>query len=490
MKRYLAIDLGASGGRGIVGIYENGKVTLDEVHRFESAPAQLSDGLHWDVIEIFRQIKLAMTAAANKYGKNGIDAMAIDSWGVDYGIIDKNGSLIHTPYHYRDLRTDAVIDEVHSIVPKKELYEINGLQFMNFNTVYQLYSHFKTYPYLRDCAYKFMMIPQLLGYFLTGKVSCEYTDASTTGLVNAKSRNWDIGLIERLGLPKDIFPEISAPASVLGKVRQEVCEETGLDVTVLHVASHDTASAVSALPYTDCDSIFISSGTWSLMGILSDEPMVDEKSFEMNFANEGNPEGKIRVLKNIMGMWLIQQARRVWNMDGTKRSYGEIAAAAEKAKEFEAFIDPDHKPFSVICNMPEEVRKYCRESAQRVPETEGETARVIYESLALKYRYNAEKIEKLTGRHFDAIQIVGGGVNNDMMNRFTANACGKKVIAGPVEATAMGNICLQLIADGQIKDIGEAGKVVAASENLKIYEPEDKAVWDEKYEKYLKITSR
>ncbi len=489
MKRYLAIDLGASGGRGIVGEYENGRLTLREVHRFESTPALLADGWHWDIIDILKNIKLAMTEAARIYGKDGIDSMGIDSWGVDYGLLDKNGALIHTPFHYRDLRTDKYQPEIDALISRRDVYGKNGLQFMNFNTLYQLYAHFHDSPYIKDCADCFLMIPQLLAYFLTGEKSCEYTLASTTGLVNAKTREWDTELMDALGIPSRIFPKISEAGTALGRVKADVVEETGLDVEIVHVASHDTASAVCALPEFDGESIYISSGTWSLMGVLLDEPMVTGESFECNFTNEGNPERKIRFLKNIMGMWLIQQARRVWNKDGVKRGYGEIAEKAQSSR-YEGFIDPDFKAFSVICDMPAEVKKYCADTLQSVPESEGDVARCIYESLALKYRENVELIERLTGKHYDAIQIVGGGTNNKLMNGFTANATGKKVIAGPVEATATGNVLMQMIHGGDIKSIKEGSAVVSASEILSVYEPEDKALWNEKYEKYLKVTKK
>ena len=489
MKRYLAIDLGASGGRGIVGEYENGRLTLKEVHRFESTPAMLPDGLHWDIIDIFKNIKLAMTEAARIYGKHGIDSMGIDSWGVDYGLLDKNGALIHTPFHYRDLRTDKYLPEIDAICSRADVYGKNGLQFMNFNTLYQLYSHFHDSPYIKECADCFLMIPQLLAYFLTGKKTCEYTLASTTGLVNAKTRKWDTELMSALGIPANIFPEISEAGTPIGRVTDGIVEETGLDVMMVSVASHDTASAVCALPEFDGDSIYISSGTWSLMGVLLDEPMVTKESFECNFTNEGNPERKIRFLKNIMGMWLIQQARRVWNKDGVKRGYGEIAEGAERSG-FEGFIDPDAKAFSVICDMPEEVKKYCESTGQCVPESEGDVARCIYESLALKYRENVELIESLTKKSYDAIQIVGGGTNNKLMNSFTANATGKKVIAGPAEATATGNIIMQMIYGGDIADVKEGSKIVTASETLSVYEPENKELWDKKYEKYLRVTKK
>ena len=489
MKRYLAIDLGASGGRGIVGEYENGKLTLKEVHRFESVPANLPDGLHWDIIDILKNIKIAMTEAARIYGKNGIDSMGIDSWGVDYGLLDKNGALLHTPFHYRDVRTDKYQPDVDAIISREDVYGKNGLQFMNFNTLYQLYAHLHDSPYIRDCADCFLMIPQLLAYFLTGKKTCEYTLATTTGLVNAKTRAWDTELMEKLGIPTHIFPEISEAGSLLGRVTDEVIEETGLDVEIVNVASHDTASAVCALPEFDGDSIYISSGTWSLMGVLLDEPMVTKDSFESNFTNEGNPERKIRFLKNIMGMWLVQQARRVWNKDGRIRSYGEIAANAEKSS-FDAFIDADYKAFSVICDMPAEVKKYCEMTGQSTPKSEGDVARCIYESLALKYRENVELIEKLTGKCYDAIQIVGGGTNNKLMNEFTAKATGKKIIAGPAEATATGNILMQMIYGKEIASIKDGAKIVSASEALSVYEPSDKALWDKKYEKYLKVTKK
>lgn len=488
MKRFLAIDLGASSGRGIVGEFDGEKINLCEVHRFDSAPALLADGWHWDIAEILRQIKLAMKSAADKYGKDGIDSMGINSWGVDYGLIDKNGALLQLPFHYRDTRTDKYIDEIHKIIPKRELYGINGLQFMNFNTVYQLYAHIHESPYIKDAADCFLMIPQLLGFFLTGKKCIEYTDASTTGLLDAKTRNWSDEIIERLGLPKKIFPEIVQAGTVLGDIKPEIAEETGLDTKLVNVASHDTASAFSAVPSVGLDSIFISSGTWSLMGVLLDEPNLSDGSFEINFTNEGNPERKIRYLRNIMGTWLLQQSRRVWASAGNPMSFPEITEKAVNATPFSAVIDVDYPVFGTMCDMPKEIVKYCEKIGQYVPKTEGEIARCICEGLALKYRDSVEKLEGLTGKKYDAIQIIGGGTQNKLICQMTANACKKKVVTGPVEATAIGNIALQIIASGELQSVKEVGKVVAKSEVLCTYEPKDAEIWDKAYNKLLTLS--
>ncbi len=484
-KKVLAFDFGASSGRAIIGTYENNKISLKEVHRFSNDPVNIHGTLYWDALRLFHEIKQGILQA---HHNGGFDSIGIDTWGVDFGLLDKNGQLIENPVHYRDSRTDNMMEEVFAIIPKEELYERTGNQFASLNTIFQLYYLAKYRPEVLERTDKFLLIPDLFAYFLTGVKTVEYTHASTTQLLNYKTKEWDFEIIEKLGIPKHIFPEIVKPGTTKGMILPEICEELGIEsAPVCAIGSHDTASAVLAVPTDKKDFIYVSCGTWSLFGTETDVPYINEKSVGYNLTNEGGYGDKIRFLKNIMGLWLIQESRRQWIREGFDVSYADLEREALSEESFKAFIDPDYPTFGKPGNMPKFVKEYCKNTNQYVPENRGQVMRIIYESLALKYRKAFEEIKDVTQKEYDSIHIVGGGTKDKLLCQLAANACNTKVIAGPIEATALGNVAAQLIASGDIKDMWEARKVISNSEETKTYEPKDIEIWEDAFKKYLEI---
>ncbi|MCI9448688.1 MAG: rhamnulokinase [Clostridiales bacterium] len=487
-KKMLAIDLGASSGRGIIGSFDGKKISLNEMHRFSNDPVMTPGGFTWDTLRLLHEIKTAVLKCSLECG---VDTIGIDTWGVDYGYIDAAGALISNPYHYRDNRTDNIPEYVFkNIVPWKELYDITGIQSMNFNTVYQMASDLKYRPWIVESAKKVLNMPDLLGYFLTGEMKSEYTIASTGALLDAKTRNYAFDLLDKFGLKRDLFCELVSPGTVLGKLLPTVDAETGnTGASVVKVASHDTASAVLSVPAKGHDFLYISSGTWSLMGIESQEPVITEESLKYDFTNEGGAFGTIRVLKNIMGLWLEQESRRQWAREGKKYSFDELSTMAKRSKPLQSLINPDDPMFSPAGDMPGRIMEYCRTTGQHVPENEGEVVRCIFESLALKYRWTAEKLETMTGRKYPTINIVGGGTKEEMLSQFAADASGRAVIAGPVEATALGNIAMQAIATGELSGLDDAREAVRNSFDVKEYAPDNamKSQWDNAYSRFLTL---
>ena len=489
--KMLAIDLGASSGRGIIGRFDGDKLTLEEIHRFSNDPVMVNGTFQWDILRIFFEIKNALNHCAISDDKD-IASMAIDTWGVDFGLLDKNGRLLGNPHNYRDTLTDNIQPYAFNIVPARELYGTTGIQFMNFNSVFQLLARLREDPTSLDRAETLLFTPDLLNYFLTGIRHTEYSIASTSSLLDAKTRSWAMPLIEKFGIPTRLFTDISMPGTRLGRLRQDISDEFGgsLAPDVYLTASHDTASAVAAVPAAGDDFTYISSGTWSLMGTELDAPALDEKAFDAAFTNEGGMGGKIRFLKNIMGLWLEQESRRQWAREGKKVSYDELSDMAVASKPLRSLIDPADQRFAAPGNMPRRIADYCRETDQPVPETMGEVVRCIFDSLALKYRQTAEQIDAFKGHRIPYINIVGGGTKEAPLCRFAASACGRPVIAGPTEATAIGNLAVQAIGAGEIKDLKEAREVVRRSFDVKEYEPENTEMWDEGYERFLKLTAR
>ena len=487
-KRMLAIDLGASSGRGIIGEFDGEKITLNEIHRFSNDPVMTPGGFYWDTLRLLFEIKTAILKASHE---GGVDTMGIDTWGVDYGYLDKSGSLLSNPYHYRDVRTSDIQDYVfNKYAPKAEIYKATGIQSMNFNTIYQIAADLRDRPWVVENAESLLHMPDLLGYMLTGKKYTEYTIASTGALLNAENRDYARDLIAKFGIPEGIFCDIVTPGYNMGGLLPLIEEETGnTGVNVIKVASHDTASAVLSVPAVDEDFLYISSGTWSLMGIESKTPVINDVSEKFEFTNEGGVGGTIRVLKNIMGLWIEQESRRQWAREGTKYSFDDLSRMALESKPFQCFINPDDQLFATAGNMPKRIREFCEKTGQHVPETVGEIVRCILESLALRYRATAEKLEKLTGRTYPTINIVGGGTMEKMLSQFTADASHKTVCAGPVEATTLGNIAMQCIASGDIKDIWEARRIIRNSFDIEEYTPntETAAAWDEAYARFLKV---
>ncbi len=485
IKRVLAIDFGASSGRAILGTFDGNKISLEEVHRFSNDPVKIGDTMYWDVLRLFHEIKQGIVKAKQV---GDFDSIGIDTWGVDFGLIDEFGCLLENPVHYRDERTKGLIEECAQTVPNSEFYGRTGIQFMELNTVYQLYALKKYRPHMLERADKILFMPDLFGYLLTGKMTTEYSIATTSQMVDLKTKKWATGLLDRLGIPSRLLCEIVPSGTTLGKVREDICTECGIpEVDVISVCGHDTQSAITAIPAESDDFAFLSSGTWSLFGTELREPIVDEKSIAMNVTNEGGYGSSVGFLKNIIGLWLIQESRRHWNRHGNNYSYADLEKLALAAEPFKCFIDPDAPEFVPHGNIPERVREYCRKTNQAVPESVGEVMRCIYESLAMKYRLTLDNLEDCTGKTYPAIHVIGGGTKDTLLCKMTACSCGREVIAGPIEATVLGNICVQLLACGAIANVEEARKIVRESENTALYTPENASEWNAAYERFKAV---
>ena len=485
MKKVLAFDFGASSGRAIIGSFDGKKITLKEVHRFTNDPVDLGGTLYWDVLRLFYEIKQGIVKAKIA---GGFDSIGIDTWGVDFGLIDKNGRLLENPVHYRDKRTSGLVEESFKSVPRQKMYDITGIQFMELNTLFQLISLKKQRPEMLERADKMLFMPDLFAYFLTGKMCSEYSIASTSQLIDINTRSWSKELLDAFGIKESLFAPLTEPGTQLGNLSKEICEECGVEsVPVISVCGHDTQSAITAVPCESGDFAFLSSGTWSLFGTELQKPIVNETSLKINITNEGGFGGTTGFLKNIIGLWLIQESRRQWQREGKDYSYADLEKLALSEEPFKCFIDPDAPEFVPQGNIPERVREFCRKTGQYVPESVGEIMRCIYESLAMKYRMTFEKLCECTGKDYPVIHVIGGGTKDGLLCRMTASSCGKIVKAGPIEATVMGNVAVQLMSDGTIGSISEARKAVAASESLKTYEPENTDEWIKAYESFVKI---
>ena len=483
-KRILAFDFGASSGRAMLGTLKDGRLDLKEIHRFPNEPVMVTGQLYWDVLRLFHEIKQGITKATLE---GGFDSIGIDTWGVDFGLMDKNGQLLGNPVHYRDERTVGIEEEVFSKISKKDLYSRAGTQFLLLNTIYQFAALKKYRPELLAQADKVLLMPDLFAYFLTGKMRTEYTEASTTNLLDAKTKRIDTELLNIIGIKEDIFPQMILPGETYGMLSDDICEELHCQsVPVVAVATHDTASAVASVPTQNKDYAYISCGTWSLFGTVIDEPILTEQSCEAGYTNEGASDGKIRYLKNIMGLWLIQQSRAEWKRQGLDVSFDEMERAAKEAEPFKCFIDPDAQDFVAPGNMPQRVADFCRKTGQFVPQTMGEILRCIYQSLAMKYKYAIEVMEKITGQKYEFIHMIGGGIKDQLLCSMTADACGRGVKAGPVEATVTGNVLVQMISAGMIKDLDEGRQIVYNSFPIKEYEPSESSEWDKHYDTFKK----
>ena len=485
-QKMLAIDLGASSGRGIVGSFDGKKLSLKEIHRFSNDPVILCGRMYWDILRIFHEIKQAIRETV--LDGNAIRSIGIDTWGVDYALLDKSGKMLSNPRHYRDARTEGIVSYVGRFFSPSEVYAVTGIQSMNFNTVFQLAADLRDDASMIKNASRMLNIPDLLNYFLTGNMANEYTILSTGALLDAEKRDYAKDILAKAGIPQRLFGDIVAPGTALGKLLPQVQSEVGkTDAEVLTVASHDTASAVVAVPTQEKEFLFISSGTWSLMGTELPAPKINAETEKYNFTNEGGVNNTIRFLKNIMGLWLIQESRRQWKREGKEYSFAELEALAKEAKPFRCFIDPDHPSFVSPGDLPARVREFCQATGQYVPQTVGEVMRCIYESLAMKYRYTAQTIQKLTGISPRVIHVVGGGTKDGLLSQLTADACGMPVCAGPEEATAIGNLLVQLMATGEVKALSDARAIVAESFACKYYTPTNVEAWDEAYQTFCTL---
>ncbi|WMJ88057.1 rhamnulokinase [Anaerocolumna sp. MB42-C2] len=485
MKKVLAFDFGASSGRAMLGIYDGSSIQLKEIHRFSNDPVMVNGTMYWDILRLFHEIKQGLLKAKHE---SEFDSIGIDTWGVDFGLLDKDGNLLENPIHYRDKRTLGMLEKSFEKLPKTEFYSITGNQFMEINTAFQLLSLKLNRTELLDRTDKMLLTPDLFNFMLTGVKASEYSIASTSQLLDAKKGIWSDKVIETLGLPKKIFAPVVASGTKIGVLSDEICEELGVKkCDVIAVAGHDTQSALVAVPAEEDNFIFISCGTWSLIGTELDKPLINEKSDYYNITNEGGYGGKASFLKNITGLWLIQESRRQWIREGQEYNFSKLEELALGAKAFACFIDPDATEFSSSGDIPSRIREYCRRTGQMIPESVGEIVRCINESLALKYHYALEQISDCTGHVYNKIHMVGGGIQSKQLCQFTANASGCFVTAGPVEATVLGNVALQLMASGQIKDITEARKIIGQSPDIVKYEPKEKEAWEEAYKRYKEI---
>ena len=489
--KFLAFDFGASSGRAMLAKFDGNKIELEEKHRFSNDPVNINGSLYWDVLRLFYEIKQGILNCVHT-GDGDIDSIGIDTWGVDYGLLDKNDKLLSNPYHYRDTRTDGMYEKAFGIVPKEEIFKETGIAFNWFNTLYQLLSSKLSDDVSLKEAKTMLFMPDLFNFFLTGKKRTEYTVASTSQMFDSQKYDWAREMLDKFGINPDLLPEMVYPGEIIGTIKPELAEELGIkEVPVVAVASHDTGSAVASVPVTDNkDFVYISSGTWSLMGVELDKPNVSDEALKYNFTNEGGVNKSIRFLKNIMGLWLIQESRRQWQREGTLLSFDELEREAREATPFRSLIDPDYSAFETPGNMPERIRKYCEMTNQPVPETTGAVIRTIAESLAFKYRQVVEGMEEVTGKKYSVINIVGGGIKDKMICQFTANATNRVVNAGPVEATSIGNVIVQGIALGAIKDLNEGRKAVQNSFDIAEYTPEDPDAWNEAYKKWQDIIKK
>ena len=496
LKYYLTFDLGAESGRAILGTLENGKLSLSEEHRFltgaVSVPTMYPDrvpeklesdcSLLWDFTRFWHEIKSAIKKVSRK---ESIRSVGVDTWGVDFALLDKNGMLITSPYNYRDSRTNSILEEVYKRLPKKRIYEISGIQFMSLNSLPQLLSLVVYDSPTLKITDKFLMVPDLINYWLTGRAVAEFTEATTTQFFDPNKGNWSEEIINAMGFPSHIFPEIVQPGTILGPLRQSVAKELNTDLTVVAPATHDTGSAVAAVPAVGNDFAWISSGTWSIVGMNVAEPVINEDSFKYNFTNEGGIGGTFRFSKNVMGLWVVQQCRQEWMSEGKNYSYGELTKMAADVPLSTSFVDPDFSSFLKPGNMVEKVQEFCKMTGQTVPITEGEVIRAVLIGLALRYRYVIEKLEEISGKNLSAVHIVGGGTKNQLLSQMTADALGRKVITGPIEATAIGNIIVQAIAMGDIKDWEAGVEVIKNSFEIRTFEPGDGKHWDIAFEKFV-----
>jgi rhamnulokinase len=487
----LAFDLGAESGRAVVGRLGDDRLQLEEVHRFPNGPVRVLDSLHWDVLRLWSEIVRGLARAAERCD-DGLVSVGLDTWGVDFGLLAADDTLLGSPYHYRDSRTNGMMSEAFRRVPRAEIFECTGIQFMQLNSLYQLLAMAVADAPALAAAETFLNMPDLFNFWLTGRKANEFTIATTSQCYDPRADDWAGEMLEKLGIPAHIFgPTIVPPGTVLGPLRPSVCEEVGCQaVSVVAPATHDTGSAVAAVPATGEDYIYISSGTWSLMGVEVKEPVITAQSLAYNFTNEGGVNDTFRLLKNIMGLWLVQECRREWARAGEPYSYDELTRMAADAPAFGPLVAPDDVRFLAPGPMCERIQAFCRDTGQDAPRTKGQVVRCALESLALEYRWVAECLDELVGRRLPTVHIIGGGSQNRLLNQFTADATGRAVVAGPVEATAIGNILVQALALGQLSSLAEGRDLVRRSFDVETFEPAETAAWGEAYERYLKMKNR
>ena len=483
----LAFDFGGESGRAVIGSFDGNTLKLNEVHRFPNKPVRIGAHLHWNVLSLFDEIYTGIRKAVQNHA---IASVGVDTWGVDFALLEERGMLIGNPYHYRDSHTDTMMAEAFQIVPRADIFEATGAQFLQFNTIYQLLALQRTQPQTLRHASTLLMMPDLFHYWLTGVKASEFTDATTTQFYNPRTRDWARDLLDKLGIPYHFLAPIVQPGTVLGPIAKQTQRNlnvAGLEnIQVITPATHDTGSAVAAVPASNNRYAYISSGTWSLMGIESLEPIINAQMQEFNMTNEGGV-GSFRVLKNIMGLWLIQECRRSWTSDGSDVSYGSLMELAQTAAPLRSLVDPDDLAFLHPQDMPATLMDYCQRSGQPVPADRAALVRCALESLALKYRYTLDQLELLIGEPIEVIHVLGGGSQNTLLCQFTADACERPVLAGPVEATAIGNILVQMIAQKEFASLDEARAACRHSFPLTTYTPQHPQAWQDAYGRFKQL---
>ncbi|WP_102275767.1 rhamnulokinase [Cytobacillus massiliigabonensis] len=490
MKSVWAFDLGASNGRLMISRFDGKKLLMEEIHRFTNQPVFLTGHYYWDILKIFQEMKNGMGKCILK-GYKQIESLSIDTWGVDFGLLSASGELLGNPYSYRDQQSNNSLIEMYKTVPREELFYRTGIEPAAINTICQLYEIKNRNPDLIEKADTVLLTSNLLSYLFSGIKANEYTISTTTSLFNIHQRNWDTDLLRKLNLPSDLMADIIEPGTMLGPTMNSINAELGIpSVKVIAGAGHDTACALAALPIKTKNAAFMSCGTWILMGIQVKEPVITEKALEWGFTNEGTVNGEYRLLKNTMGLWLIQQCKLIWEKEGLSSTYEEEARLIEKTEAFQRLVDPDDPQFFNPVNMPKQIRDFCLNTNQMPPETIGDFLRCILESLSLKYRWVLEKIEYLTGQRIEVIHMGGGGIQNEFLCQFTANATNRTVVAGPIEASSIGNALSQWVALGEIKDFQEGREIIENSFPMKIYEPQNQLPWQEAYGHFKKLLKR
>jgi rhamnulokinase len=487
-KKFLAFDLGAESGRGIIGAFDGQKLKLEIINRFPNGAVRTLDTLHWNVLALYEAMLATLRLAAAAHGS--LDGLGVDTWGVDFALLGRDGSLLGNPRHYRDPHTEGVMEEAFRRLPREQIFRHTGIQFMRFNTLFQLLAMQRDRSPLLDVAQTLLFMPDLFHYFFTGIKVNEYTDASTSQMLDPHTRSWAYELVQVFELPSNILGTLVQPGTVLGPLRPSIVSETGINAApVIAPASHDTASAIVAVPASVDSWAYISSGTWSLMGVELNQPLVGEAALQANFTNEGGVGGTTRFLKNIMGLWLVQECRRAWERAGTTYSYDDLMCRAETAPAFASLVNPNDPSFILPANMPAALADFCCRTGQPAPDGIGGTVRCALESLALCYRWVLDRLEELTGQRAEVIHIVGGGSQNKLLNQFTADACNRPVLAGPVEATAVGNILVQALGIGVLGSLADAREVVRRSFEVQTFTPRQPDAWQAPYERFRKFLS-
>lgn len=479
-KPYLAFDFGAESGRAVLAHLQSGILTTEEIHRFANEPVEYCGSLHWDVARLWLEVRKALA----RLSEVELAGIGVDAWGVDYALLGESGELLQNPYHYRDRRTEGIMEEVVGQIGREQIYNATGIQFMPINTLYQLFAAQRKAPKLIASAKYLLTIPDLFNYWLTGNAVCEFTNATTTQMVDPVKRTWAIELMERLNLPAHLPAPIVEPGSIVGTLLPSVAGQTSLEGTsVIAPACHDTGSAVAAISARD-GTAFLSSGTWSLLGTEVDSAVITPDALRLNFTNEGGVNGTTRLLKNVMGLWMLQGCRQSWTAQGHSYEYGELIDLAERVTPFRHLVDPDDESFLRPKDMLKSIDQFCTRTHQPIPQGLGAYARAVLESLAFKYRFVLRNLEQVSGKHISQIRIIGGGSKNRMLNQFTADATGKTVFAGPAEATALGNVAIQILATGGAASLQEVRAIVDRSFPAEVFSPMETDKWDQEAERF------